>query len=205
MQPGGGELKGTIRLTTSLQRTAVPLLDQQMWCWGYDVRRTQGNLLVAYGAEKRPAPDKRYHSAYRFVADNCVVLNLWSWGIWLSHPQWGSLFVSRSRFRVIYSSEIIQIPDAWRARDLPPMTGAHDETEADNAANLLATAQNWIGGYEYWLCSQVEPDYREQILEKWPKRKQYKGGIPAAEMSTSWFELAQQIVQHKIPLRENSS
>ena len=186
-------LKGIIRISADVQRTAVPLLDQQLWCWGCDVRRTQGNLLVAYGAEKRPAPDKRYHSAYRFVADNHVVMNLWSWGIWLSHPQWGSLFIGRSRFRVSYSAEIIQIPGAWRARDLPPMTGVRDETEAVHANNLLVATMNWIGRYEHWLCSQVETDYRERTLKQWPKRKQHKGGIPAAEMSARWFELAEKI------------
>lgn len=115
-------MKGKVRIPADIRRAAIPLLDQQMWCWGYDVRRTKGNLLLACGAEKRPSPDDRYHSAYAFAAGNCAVLNLWGWGIWLAHSEWGSLFVSRSRCRVRYSSEVIRMPDAWRARDLPPMT-----------------------------------------------------------------------------------
>ncbi|MEO0564475.1 MAG: hypothetical protein AAF125_20390 [Chloroflexota bacterium] len=185
-----------MRIATEFQRRAFPLLDQQMWCWGCDVQRAEGNLLLAYNAEKRPAPNPRDHSAYRFVADNHVVLNLWSWGIWVSQPQWGSLFIGRSRFRVHYSTEAIHTPDAWRTRDLPSMTGAHNEADAMHAIYLLEAALNWIGGYEDWLRSQVEPDYREQILEKWPQRKQHKGGTPAPEMSTRWFGLAKQITLH---------
>jgi hypothetical protein len=90
------------------------------------------------------------------------------------------------------------MPDAWRARDLPPMTGVRDDTEAGYAADPLAIARHWIGGYEQWLCDQVEPDYRERIIKQWPQRKRHKGGIPAAEMPARWFELAEQIVQHKI-------
>ena len=169
-----------------------------MWCWGCDVRRAQGNLLLAYGAEKRPAPDARYPSAYMFQADKNAALNLWGWGIWLADPHRGSLFISRSRCRVHYSSEVIQMPDAWRARDLPPMTGVRDDKEAGYAADLLAAALNCIGGYEDWLGSQVEPDYRERILKQWPQRKRHKGGIPTTEMPARWFELAEQVVQHRI-------
>jgi hypothetical protein len=169
-----------------------------MWCWGCDVRRTQGNLLLAYGAEKRPSPDARFHSAYTFVTEDHAVLNLWGWGIWFAHTHWGSLFVSRSRFRVRYSSEVILTPDAWRERDLPPMTGARDASEAACAADLLVATLNWIGRYEQWLCSQVEADYRERVLDQWPQRKRHKGGVPAAEMPARWFELGERVVQYKI-------
>ncbi|NJL53789.1 hypothetical protein HC928_00690 [bacterium] len=195
---GDKSLKETVRIPAKIQRNAAALLDQQMWCWGCDVRRTQGNLLLAYGAEKRPAPNARYHSAYTFQLDNDAVLDLWGWGIWFTHKHWGSLFVSRSRCRMRYSSEFIPIPDAWQARDLPPMTGVRDDTEAGYAADLLATTLNWIGSYEGWLGSQVEPDYRERVLMAWPQRKRHKGGVPAEEVPARWFELAGQIVQNKI-------
>ena len=191
-------MRKAVCVPTGVSRIAIPLMDQQMWCWGCDVRRTAGNLLLAYGAEKRPASDKRYHSAYTFQLNKDAVLNLWGWGVWFSHSDWGSLFISRSRFRVRYSSEFMPMPDAWRARDLPPMTGIRDETEAGYAVHLLATALNWIGGYEDWLGSQVKPDYRERVLAAWPQRKRHKGGIPAAEMATRWFELAEQIVPEEI-------
>lgn len=193
----GDDLKGTGRIVTDIQRIAA-LLDQQMWCWGCDVRRTQGNLLLAYGAEKRPSPAARYHSAYTFVADHHAVLNLWGWGIWFAHTPWGSLFISRSRCRVRYGSEVIRIPDAWCEHDLPTMTGVRDDIEAAYAADLLAAILNWIGGYERWLCSQVEPDYRERILQQWPQRTRYKGGIPAVEMSAHWFELAAKITKERV-------
>lgn len=49
-------LKGIVHIPTNIRLIAATSLDQQMWCWGCDVRRTQGNLMLAYGAQKRPAP-----------------------------------------------------------------------------------------------------------------------------------------------------
>jgi hypothetical protein len=191
---------GSVRIPANMRRSAIPLIDQQMWCWGCDARRAEGNLLMVYGAEKRPSPSTRYHSAYMFQASNAAVLTLWSWGIWVSHPDWGSLFVSRSRFRVRYTSEVIQTPDAWRSRDLPYMSGARDETEARYADILLATALEWMGNYEQWLCNHMGPEYRERIVDNWPQRKQHKGGIPAAEMSTYWFDLSTRISKETLLL-----
>lgn len=148
------------------------------------MRRSQGNLLVTYGAKKRPPSNDRYHSAYTFQINDCAVLNLWGWGIWLAYSQYGSLFISRSRFRSRYSREVIPMPDAWRARDLPSMSGTRNEAETKHADHLLAMAMNWVGCYEHWLCGQVGPDYRECVVDKWPQRKRHKGNIPAAEMST---------------------
>jgi len=190
-------LNGTVRIPIDIQRIAIPLLDQQMWCWGCDVRRSAGNLLLAYGAEKRPSPDARYHSAYTFQVDGQAVMNLWGWGVWIAHLNWGSLFIGRSRFCVRYSPQVIPMPNAWRERDLPPMVGIQDETETGCASALLASALNWIGRYERWLCGQVDADYRAQTIDKWPQRRRYKGGIPAAEMPKRWLELAERVLQHE--------
>src|SRR5687768_12975270 len=49
------------RLPKALEKQGEALLEQQMWCWGCDVRRQEGNLLLAYGCERRASPDSRYH------------------------------------------------------------------------------------------------------------------------------------------------
>ncbi len=70
----------TVSLPAAVRASGEALLDQQMWCWGCDVRRAEGNLLAEYGCTKRPSPDPRFHSAYTFP--NALpggALTLWGW------------------------------------------------------------------------------------------------------------------------------
>lgn len=184
------DLKKLLKIPNQSQQTARMLIDQQMWCWGCDVRRSDGNLLLMYGAEKRPSPNPRYHSGYVFHNNNETVVNLWGWGLWIACPQCGSLFIARSRFKVYYTSQFIPMPDAWCKRDLLSMDFTDDGDEITHAQSLLENALHWIGTYEAWLSTQVTSDYREHILAKWPQRKRHKGGIPAGEIAEQWFKLS---------------
>lgn len=179
-----------VKIPSKYQRTAVALIDQQMWCWGCDVRRTEGNLLLIYGAEKRPSPQPGYHSAYTFHLQNNTVLNLWGWGIWIARTGLGSLLISRSQFRVRYTNDVYFKPDAWRERHLPLTSNTKCTEERQKAFDLLFSAMHWAGTYESWLQTQVKLDYREQAIAAWPQRKHYRGGIPVAQMPVRWFELA---------------
>ncbi len=161
-----------------------------MWCWGCDVRRAAGNLLLAYGAKKRPSPDPHFHSAYSFQATTEGVLNLWGWGLWMACTHCGSLLISRSRFRVGYTPDVILTPDAWQQRNLPPTAGIQNAGDTVHVYHLLTLALNWIGAYESWLLDQVEADYREHVIAQWPQRRHHKGGVPATEMAERWFQLA---------------
>ena len=90
-----------LKLPEGVFKTGIGLIDQEMWCWGCDVRRAEGNLLTQYGFTKRPSPEPRYHSAYTLygvIPDG--TLTLWGWGLWIAAPERGSLFISRDRFRV---------------------------------------------------------------------------------------------------------
>lgn len=187
-------LKKQLSIPNHAQKTASMLFDQQMWCWGCDVRRTSGNLLVLYGANKRPSPDPRYRSAYVVPLEGDALLHLWGWGLWVACPQRGSFFIGRSRLAMCYLREAILMPDAWQKRDLPLQDWELGHDDCTNARRLLTTALHWIGTYETWLSAQVTPDYRDRVLAKWPERKRYKGGIPAAEMAERWFDLSTSMV-----------
>jgi len=186
--------KKQFKLPNRSQKTARMLIDQQMWCWGCDVRRAEGDLLLQYGAVKRPSPNPRYHGAYCYRLEGDAIINLWGWGLWIACPQRGSLLLSRSRFKIQYTSEFIPMPEAWCKRDLPPTKPNIDDSEFVHVHHLLTTALHWVGTYETWLNSQVAPDYREHVLTKWPQRKRYKGGIPATEMADSWFDLSNRML-----------
>lgn len=182
--------RSSIRLPAEVSRCGAALLNQQMWCWGCDVRRAEGNLLVTYGAAKRPSPDPRYHSAYSFCLSEGAVLNLWGWGVWIAHEGYGSLLLSRARFRACYTAQVHLLPNAWRAYDLPCTGAAHHAGEQQAAYHLLAEAMRWISGYEDWLAAQMAPDYREQVIASWPESRRYHGGFPANQVAQMWLILS---------------
>ena len=188
------DLKKQLNISNHAQQTARMLIDQQMWCWGCDVRWTHGNFLLLYGAQKRPSPNPRFHSAYSFRIGEEIVLNLWGWGLWIASPHRGSLFVARSRFHVCYMRDTTLMPDAWCRRDLPLKKLEPADDDLANARNLLGAALHWTGTYEAWLNEQVPHDYRERVLAQWPRRRQNRGGIPAAEMAENWFGLSKHVL-----------
>ena len=127
------DMKKQLKIPNHATQTAKMLIDQQMWCWGCDVKRAGGNLLSLHGADKRPSPNPRYNSAYVFQLDEKTVLNLWGWGLWIACPRRGSLFIGRSRFHVCYIRDVIPIPNAWRKRDLPLTELTLDSNDLANA------------------------------------------------------------------------
>ncbi|MCS7071280.1 MAG: hypothetical protein NZM00_07225, partial [Anaerolinea sp.] len=106
-------------LPDELLRLGPALIDAQMWCLGCDVRHPAGNLLCAYGLERRPSPDPRFHSAYMQVGADGWAITLWGWGIWTAAPDHGSLFISRDRLRLAWTPRAEPVPQAWTADDLP--------------------------------------------------------------------------------------
>lgn len=48
-------------------RPETRLLDLQLWCFGKDITRPAGNLLLEYGLERQAAPvEDRVPSIYKF-------------------------------------------------------------------------------------------------------------------------------------------
>ena len=162
-----------------------------MWCWGCDVRRQAGNLLLAYGCERRPAPDPRFHSAYSYGLCADCVLTLWGWGVWMAREGLGSLLLSRSRFQINYIPDTHLYPQAWQADDLPVGQRPCSPEAQANSRCLLAEAMTWIGDYEGWLACHTEPAYREAVIAAWPQRRRYRGDTAGGAMATTWKTLAE--------------
>jgi len=184
-----------VKLCPRFSTRGEALLDQQMWCWGCDVRRVDENLLLDYGCTKRPAPVPHLRSAYTVWLDETCALTLWGWGVWIAREALGSLFISRSRFKVRATTTVHLLPQAWCEADLPLK---HERVALDHCAPLLATALTWIATYEKWVSTRTVPTYRDTLLESWPQRRHYRGGTPAAEMPAQWIALAQHVHQEML-------
>lgn len=169
-----------------------------MWCWGCDIRREAGNLLLAYGFQKRAAPKKNCSSAYTYWLRPDCALTLWGWGVWIAAQDYGSLLISRGGFRMRCTDVEIYEPQAWREADLPTLTTRMSTARLKTAHLLLVEVLAWIACYEGWLSGQTEPDYRQRMLEVWPQRRRCKGGIPALEMAFAWASLADSLCKETL-------
>jgi len=190
-----------IPYSSNIYRLGEALLDQQMWCWGCDVRYETGNLLLAYGFEQRRSPNPRFHSAYTYALCPECALTLWGWGVWIAAHDHGSLFINRDGFRLRWSSHTDLIPQAWQARDLPltcdPIGNHHG-----SAMHLLTEAVTWIAGYERWLHAYTDATYREQVVAAWPQRRHHKGGVSAGGRSGTWAEFAESLRETGLKVTE---
>lgn len=185
-----------VKLCPRLSACGEALLDQQMWCWGCDVRHADENLLLAYGCLKRPAPEAHLRSAYTYCLDETCALTLWGWGIWIARESLGSLFISRSRFKVRATMKVQLLPQAWCEEDLPLNP---ERVSWDHCMPLLTDALTWIATYEQWVMARAASGYRDMMLKFWPMRRRYRGGCPATEMPTQWMSLAQSFHQAPQP------
>lgn len=175
----------------ALRKLGAPLLDLQMWCWGCDVRRQEGNLLTAYGLTRLPSPEPRYRSAYTCgLCENCR-LTLWAWGLWLADPQFGSLYLSRSRFQIRTSGTAHPQPNAWNENALPATAAPQTEAEWHASFQLFAAVCAWVGAYEQWVTAATERGYREAAAASWPQRRCYpQFTAQAGEPVGAWSQLS---------------
>ncbi len=185
-------------LPPRIKRWGQMLLEQQMWCWGCDVRRSGGNLLTAYGFKKRSSPEPRFHSAYTYWLDADCALTVWGWGLWIAGQAHGSLFINRTFSCIRYTPEAELMPQAWQERDLRIQDTVMNSGSITKSITLMHTALRTVGDYEAWLTTQVEADYREKVISTWPLRRRYRGGIPFHEMASQWNDLALNIYQEKM-------
>lgn len=174
-----------------VRKIGTPLIDLHMWCWGCDVRRAEGNLLLEYGFEKRPAPDPHYRSAYDVPLSPTCVLTLWAWGMWIAEETHGSLLISRDRFRLRAAETAHYLPQARREGELPACVPVQNDATWERGCPLLGAACTWAAGYERWVAEHTEPGYRRQTWAHWPQRRCYPDRIGANEITGTWDRVAE--------------
>ncbi|MCU0498486.1 MAG: hypothetical protein MUF87_14140 [Anaerolineae bacterium] len=169
----------------SLFNMARAIFDQQMWCWGCDVRRAEGNLLLAYGCIKHSAPIPKTPSAYQLWLDTDTTLTLWGWGIWIAQNGIGSLLIQRSGFRMTGITTPILSPSAWSEETLP-LSAPSLNAEAQH--HMILRVFQAIADYEQWLTTQVEPHYRLMTINAWPQKRHHKNH--PTDLAAAWSQLA---------------
>lgn len=147
---------------------AISLLSQQIWSWGQDIRRKQGNLLVEFGFErvKPPADVEIEDSVYtlRLTKNRTIILR--GFGVYYCDINHGAIFLPRYEFIPGYTTNTSLEQPLWTYDELPELY-LPDATEWHNYKTLLTDLVNWIQGYEEKVIQQLGPAYRVTTLSEW--------------------------------------
>jgi hypothetical protein len=167
-------------------RKGAALFHQQMWCWGYDIRRPEGNLLLTYGF-KRERPPEGVHgsSAYILHTPERREITLWGFGLFLAQDRQGSLFLPRYGFLPRWSSLTPFPANVWTLAQLPPMIFPQTEKEVLCVRRLFTDLLLEISRYEQWIRETQGEGYRESCIRCWPHVV-----CPANGMVEAWKEFA---------------
>jgi hypothetical protein len=185
VQPEPGTTTGTLHIPVDVQQLATAFLHQQFWCWGYDIRHAQGNLLRHYGfACQRPPDQTTGSSLYLLHQPEGKIIALWGFGIWYAQADVGSIFLQRYSF-VPRLATTIEPPSIWTPTHLPILSLPSTLEEGCITQLLLCALLHWISSYEQWVQQIRGYGYREQCLKDWNQTI-----IAAQDMVTMWEHLA---------------
>jgi hypothetical protein len=177
---------GRVYIPAKLLRRGCLLLNQQCWLWGQDVRRAEGNLLLAHGFERLRAKNgSSASSQYTLSLGTGRCVRLWGFGLFYGDAVQG-IYLNRFEFlpRVVALDG-----DRWyESSELQELDPAGDTV-------LLREVLGWIAGYERWVLAQYGVGYREACARGWKKRPVLPEALPVA-----WEELATAL--WALPLQE---
>lgn len=161
---------------TALLRDYTDALAQQMFYWGRDVIRPEGNLLVAHGFDRRKSEGLEGTSCYRKrLDDGYIELHGACAGWYPDRPGSPAFLYVRNRRRCFL----------WDGEE-PPAPGFYGESMLRSAPvrERLALSQRflaWWLDYEDWIARVTEPGYRDECHRLFRKLPQSTPWLPPAE------------------------
>lgn len=169
------------------QRGAT-LLHQQCWCWGQDVRRPEGNLLLGYGFDRsRPPAHVSGSSRYTLHREGRRI-TLWGFGIAWEYDGCGGIYVNRYCFVPRWMGQAASVDTVWQASQLAGVSRPCTRREIRRSRRLLQQLMRFIAGYERWVTANYGIDYRRRTLAGWSHTN-----IPADRMAIEWELLAHHV------------
>jgi hypothetical protein len=168
-----------VRLRLPGWRHWQPLLHQQCWCWGEDIRRPEGNLLLARGLGRvRGLRNSRYTQTTGGEA-----VTLWGFGAAYGVEGLGGVFIERFTLRLRLGP--VRPPDGWSAAELVGYSAPRSAEELARAADLFRRFAVWVADYERWVAETMPRGYRQAMLDRWDHP-----AVPATEMERAWRQIS---------------
>lgn len=175
----------------SFKKLGANLMNQQCWCWGCDIRRSQGNLLLAFGCERlRPPAEATGSSRYRFVLRSGYQVSLWGFGV-LVENHTDAIHVGRFEFDPHLCKPLGDSSVCWAPAGLKPLRRPSSTRELLQVADLCTELLSFIGQYESWITETMGIRYRQQTLDKFQHTT-----YSATEAKELWPRLAKQVGRH---------
>jgi len=171
---------------------ASRLLSQQVWCWGRDIERSEGNWLMEIGFDRIEPEFKCDHcdSIYTLELPNGKRVMLRAFGVFYGNDQKEGIYLPRYDFLPKYSRRLNIKNPPWEKKDLPKLNFPNN-LEVSNCIFLVSELVNWIRTYEENVVNILGLDYRKSTLLEWIKIRGLV--IPAEDMVSEWKFLETQI------------
>ena len=174
---------------------AVKLLSQQVWCWGRDIERLEGNWLMEIGFDRIEPTFKceDCDSIYSLKLPNGKRVMLRAFGVFYGNDQKEGIYLPRYDFLPKYSRRLNIKNPPWEKKDLPKLNFPNN-SEITNCVTLVSELVNWIRTYEENVVNVLGIDYRKSTLLEWIKIRGLI--IPAEDMVSEWKFLESQISEN---------
>jgi hypothetical protein len=161
------------------------MFDQQMWCWGCDIRNSNGNKMIEFGFRKeKTGTDKNSQSQYSIIYKEHKIF-LWGFGCLIRQSSNNSLFMRRYD---LYPKRLEYVPENLLANNPKVIKKFFIK---DNSLlykcdySLLEVFYDLIIDYENWIIKQMGSEYREYTLNSWIKKKI----VDAENLILTWKKL----------------
>ena len=177
-----------LRIPADIEQQGESLFRQQMWCWGQDVKRKEGNLLLNYGftCERPPQGAEKASTAYLLKLGNQESLMLWTFGLFYARAPIGGMLLKRQKFMPLLTPTSEALTNTWKLAEFPEISLPQTPEEASTACTLLSEALYWVSSYEQWIESKLGLEYRQRCLERWDQPF-----LPPESMAAEWERLAE--------------
>lgn len=171
---------------------AIGLLSQQVWCWGRDILRPDGNWLLEIGFDRLRPPSERKDcaSVYSLELPHGRRIVLRGFGVFYGDDERGGVFLPRYEFQPRYTALPKLDCPPWSDEDLPSLRPPGD-SQRNVCAGLTLAMIDWIRSYEVNIIQQLGIEYRRQTLTKWNNGK--RPFTPAEKFASAWRELSFQV------------
>ncbi len=132
----------------------------QMWCFGCDIRRPEGNLLLSYGFSRLKPPGDTYGSThYTLDLGTHTKLHLLGFAIALEDATSGLLLKRYERSPRLFKRQ--PIPSRLhRPHQLPNTFSPIDETERRESTRLLALLSQELSCYEEFIEKTTSTEFQ---------------------------------------------
>jgi hypothetical protein len=184
----------TTVLSDAWVRRAERLLHDQCWCWGRDVERAEGNLLLEFGFRRVRTPEGRTFAYELDRAGEQVVLA--GAGLCYAAAEVADAALLgryNARPRLLPRAEVDTEQWAQVGASIFQSAGQRDEASPGSRL-LLAGAVRWIAGYEAWVREVAGVGYRARCLSSWPS-----ASVSADRMVEEWQALLDELQEGERP------